>query len=180
MNIPSQTFIDAAHGAVYKCMTTSPEVLFRTTADVRELNHLEEDGVVYMGVTFMTGEEIRQSILGDILTATMFELQGGKFYSFNMKDLLTFIPVEHHDLVMNEYVHPDVQALITTINGQLRIKNDRDILTHVMDYSGILYDGYDCDMSDAICASGITKDAYETATAVTMALAGVTDNSTFN
>lgn len=180
MNI-TQNFIDAANVAIHKSMTESPEVQFRTNPYVRELVHLEDDVEAYISIIFMTEEEIRQSILGDILIATMFERQSGKFFAFDMKELLKFVPEQYHQMVMTQFNHLDVQSMITSINGQLRIRDDRAVLAYVMNYSGIIYDGYGVDTTNAIFVSESVKamDSSEVANNIINAIVG-NDKSSLN
>ena len=168
----SQYFIDCIHDKIKSSQVTDPSVIFREDPDVRELSHFEfEDGEA-MGITMMTEEEIRQSIIGDILIATMFEVNGIEFYPFTMEDLLKFIPVKLHNLIIPQMEHDQVKHIITTDNGQLRIRKEKEILKHAMNFSGIIYDGYDLDTTNCVSISSEfkTRTPAEITTTIVKAL----------
>lgn len=109
----------------------------RCLADIYEMGQLT------FSVSNMTDLEVLESIVGDIVGATMWEIQTEKTLNFDRVELLKFVPQEQHLrilTILNEdsFVR---NLLADEVNGQLRI--DKDKLQQAMDFSGVWYDGYE-------------------------------------
>ncbi len=118
-----------------------PEVFLRT-GEGRSLYHLEVDGEVIMSPVFMTDLEVRESIVDDILAATMWEIQTSNKLDFDFSNLTSFVKLSTKERIHRQLHHPEIIGLISIVDGQLRIKKDSVILQAAMDYCGCWYNGY--------------------------------------
>lgn len=90
----------------------------------------------------MTDEELRQSIVEDILLITMMEKDEKIVLDFDQHKLFRWIKPLQHRRVYEQMGHPEIFGLIERKNGQIRIKDQREILQAAMDYCGHWWEGY--------------------------------------
>lgn len=90
----------------------------------------------------MSDEELRQSIVDDILMVTMMEKEEKTSINFGQHELFRWIKPLQHARVYNQMAHPEISGLIEHKNGQIRIKDVREVLQAAMDYCGHWWDGF--------------------------------------
>lgn len=105
---------------------------------IRELADTE-----FCSLSGYTDEEIRQSVVQDILTITFWEKTFGEKKLFNLLELLKFVHRDNLYRVLDALHHPEVSGLVERTKDGLRIRNNRSIEQHAMDYCGVYMSGYD-------------------------------------
>lgn len=114
-------------------------IAFAADRFAREL--CDTDGMISF-VADYSEQEIRQSVIQDILTFTMWEIQFEKTIDFTPQQLMAYCSNETCVRVISALNHPDVLALIEYRDQQIRIKDNREIRQAAMDYCGVFFDGY--------------------------------------
>lgn len=105
---------------------------------IRQVVHNEAFSIVNMD-----DDELKESIIEDILVFTMWELQTSDKLSFTFNDLVKFLPVELHDRVREALGTPDVSIYIDhKLGDEIRIIKDLDVLQQAMDFCGVWYSGF--------------------------------------
>lgn len=90
----------------------------------------------------MSDEELRQSIVDDVLLITMIEKEEKVTIDFDQQQLFRWIKPTQHGWVYSQMGHPEISGLIERKNGQIRIKDQHEILQAAMDYCGHWWDGF--------------------------------------
>jgi len=90
----------------------------------------------------MSDEELRQSIIDDVLLVTMIEKEEKVTIDFDQQQLFRWIKPLQHRRVYEQLGHPEISGLIEQKNGQIRIKDQHEILQASMDYCGHWWDGF--------------------------------------
>ena len=91
----------------------------------------------------MTEEEIRQSIVEDLLLVTMIEIGENTKLHFGFTKFLRWLPRYLHKKVIKQLRHDEINGLIEIKGREIRIRNNRTILQAAMDYCGHWYEGFD-------------------------------------
>ncbi len=91
----------------------------------------------------MSDKEVRESIIHDILMVTMIEKEEKVTLDFDQHQLFRWIKLTQHGYVFTQMNNQEISGLIENKNGQLRIKDQREILQAAMDYCGHWYDGFE-------------------------------------
>lgn len=88
----------------------------------------------------MTDEELRQSVVADLLQVHSWEREG-KAPTFHPDDFKRFIPASMHARVDEALADPFVRSLIVTLSdGQVRVHPHH--LQEAMDFCGVWLEGY--------------------------------------
>lgn len=90
----------------------------------------------------MNDKEVCESIIHDILMVTMLEKEDNVKIDFGQHHLFRWIKPHQHQRVFREMLNPEIQGLIESKNGQLRIKNIKEVLQAAMDYCGHWWNGF--------------------------------------
>lgn len=90
----------------------------------------------------MSDAELRQSIVDDILMVTMMEKEEKTTINFGQHELFRWIKPTQHGWVYGQMGHPEIAGLIEHKNGQIRIKDVKEVLQAAMDYCGHWWEGY--------------------------------------
>ncbi len=90
----------------------------------------------------MSDAELRQSIVDDILMVTMMEKEEKTTINFGQHELFRWIKPTQHGWVYSQMGHPEISGLIERKNGQIRIKNVKEVLQAAMDYCGHWWEGF--------------------------------------
>ena len=96
----------------------------------------------FFSVKNMTDEELGEAIINDILIATFFEKEGNTV-NFTPEILIRFLCGSIRAKVLKKLQSKELAGYLDTTNGQLRIKNDRNILQAAQDYAGVVFDGFE-------------------------------------
>lgn len=91
----------------------------------------------------MTDKEVRESLIDDLLLITMMEKEEKVTIDFNQHKLFRWLKPLQHGRVYEQMAHPEISGLIERKNGQIRIKDQKEILQAAMDYCGHWWEGYD-------------------------------------
>lgn len=110
--------------------------------DCKYARELQDDPSA-TSVTDYTDEEVRHSIVQDVLAVTFWEKQVGGKLNFDWSELVRFIGAASLVRVEEAYKHPDVQVHLQVTDGQIRLKEGRVLEQAAMDYCGVWYDGFD-------------------------------------
>lgn len=103
----------------------------------------------------MSDEELRQSIIEDLLAITMWEKQFGEKLHFGFTRLFNFVLRSQRKRITEQMKHPEIEGLIHIFtpeghdHQQLRIIDKQPILQAAMDYCGCWYSGFNIP-SDAL------------------------------
>ena len=117
--------------------TTDP-VKFLNEKYARQITHSEVFSIVNMSEA-----EVKESLIDDILSVTMFEKQTNQKVRFDFKELTRFIPKQIHHIVEHALQDIEIQKLITHIDGEYRINPDTASLKAAMDFCGCYYSGFE-------------------------------------
>ena len=97
----------------------------------------------------MTDEELRESIIEDLLAVTMWEKQSNQKIHFGFQRFMRFLPIRpisKRERVFAQMHHADIVHLIDhkddENDGELRIKDNHAILQAAMDYAGVWYSDF--------------------------------------
>lgn len=90
----------------------------------------------------MSDQEVRESIIHDILMVTMIEKEEKTSIDFGQSQLFRWIKLTQHGYVFSQMNNSEICGLIENKNGQLRIKDQIEILQAAMDYCGHWYNGF--------------------------------------
>lgn len=90
----------------------------------------------------MSDAELRQSIVDDILMVTMMEKEEKTTINFGQHELFRWIKPTQHGWVYSQMGHPEISGLIERKNGQIRIKDVKEVLQAAMDYCGHWWEGF--------------------------------------
>lgn len=94
-------------------------------------------------VDHMSDKELREAIVEDVLTATMWEKQTGKRIDFTMNTLCRFLSHEQRVRIKEAMIHPEIYSLFDpNFNDNIRIFDTQVILQAAMDYVGVWFTGY--------------------------------------
>lgn len=105
---------------------------------IRQIVHNE-----VFSITNMNEDELKESVIEDILMFTMWELQTSESLSFTFSDLVRFLPEDLHDIVKDALESDEVsQYLDMVIGEEIRIIKNKIILQEAMDYCGVWYSGF--------------------------------------
>lgn len=100
----------------------------------------------YFSIENMSDEELRQSIIEDLVAVTMWEKLMSKKLHFGFSRFLYWIPRYMHKRVREQMSHPEIEGLIciqrTENNSEIRIRDNHAIIQAAMDYCGVWYDGF--------------------------------------
>lgn len=91
-------------------------------------------------VANMTDDEIKASIVEDILSVTFWEKDFQSTLHFGTSELVRFLDETCREKVYKLITDPEISGLIECRDGGLRIKNHPEILKAAMDYCGSYYD----------------------------------------
>lgn len=115
----------------------------------RSVNETLNDSLMFslvhnnmFSINNMSDEEVRQSIIDDVLLITMLEKGENTTIEFGQHQLFRWIKPYQHSRVYKQMCHPEISGLIEQKNGQIRIKDQREILQASMDYCGHWWDGF--------------------------------------
>ena len=118
--------------------------------DFRDFNrYLSEDlawQVVngeFFNIDNMTDLELRQSIVDDVLSITMWEKQTEQQVVFDVNTLCRLLTHEQRVRVKEAIQHPDI-AKFFSADKEIRILETQEILQSAMAYCGVWFTGYDC------------------------------------
>jgi hypothetical protein len=115
-------------------------------------------------IEHMSDEELRQSIVEDILMVTMWEKEFSQKLHFGWTQFTRFVERRHHKRINEQIRHDEICDLIVEAKSpyktELRIRDDRNILQAAMDYCGCWYEGYSMPAEGVLC---INRDALEDA-----------------
>lgn len=107
----------------------------------------------------MSDEELRQSIIDDVLAVTIWEKQTGDQAVFGMDVLCRYL-TEEQKLRVESLIHQhEINPYFDITPTSIRIKDDRTLLQAAMDYAGVWYDGFDCPEG----AFSLDRDAFHEA-----------------
>jgi len=87
----------------------------------------------------MDDQELRESIVDDLLSVTFWEIQHSESVSFDTDALMRFITGSMRARVLDQLTHPEIAGLIEFTDRGIRIKTDRAILQAAQDYAGVWY-----------------------------------------
>lgn len=87
----------------------------------------------------MSDKEVRESILEDLLTVTMYEFREKVEVQFSEEDLLKWLPKKKRNRVIEAMNHPEIKDLLDKSDDRIRVKKYRDTLRAAMEYCGIYY-----------------------------------------
>ena len=128
-------------------MTTIPGLI-----DYTDPRFIDEEYLFYIvdndvcSINNMDDRQLRESIVNDILTVTMWEIDNKKKVHYGMTKFLQFIRREKQKRVMDMMKHPEIEFMIHLVRteggSEIRIKDDRNIRQAAMDYCGHWYEGY--------------------------------------
>ncbi len=136
-------------------------VAFLSEQYARDLLHIVDGEDVIMSVIFMPDEHLRPAIVSDILSATIWEIQTDVKLCFNQAELLRFVPQEQHERIVAQMQNDEIVGLIEINDGEIRIKNDHQVLQAAMDYIGNWYTGFTMPTEEGIIT--INRDAFKSA-----------------
>ena len=105
--------------------------------DAREVSHGELFSIVNMD-----DRELREAIVQDILTVTMWEKEHDIEIPFPLGELCWYVPEELTDRIIYQLKSPEITPFLNTKGEQYKIKDDPKILQAAMDYCGVWYDGF--------------------------------------
>ena len=97
-------------------------------------------------VAHMSGREIRESIIQDVLTVTMWEKYFKKYAHFTPQMLFrNIVSIRLKSQVCKQMANSEVNKLmiVCSEDDSVRIKDDPAILQAAMDYCGVYYTGYE-------------------------------------
>ena len=129
-------------------MSNNNEFNLLTTRETRELC-----STPYHCPSNMTDDEVKQSIVQDILSFTMNEIRTGVKFDLTMDELLKFTSNRGNlkGRIKRLFLSDDVQGLLdketlsfwppANVSG-IRIRNDKAVLSAAMDLCGVWWDGY--------------------------------------
>lgn len=109
----------------------------------RELCDYSADGVEIFSIGAMSDEEVHQSVIQDILAATMIQKEQGVSLEYDFANMIRFVDARNHERVIAALHDEEVQSLIIQENGQYRIADEPTVLQAAMDFCGIYYEGFD-------------------------------------
>lgn len=96
----------------------------------------------WMSVRNMSDVSLRESIVDDALTVTMYELENKTSLAWDNKHLQSKLCADAYQRVMGQLSHQEIAGLLVTDGNKIRIRNNREILQAAMDYCGHWYEGY--------------------------------------
>lgn len=96
----------------------------------------------FFSVKNMSDVELGESIVNDVLIATFYEKEGN-VVNFTPEILVRFLRGPVRQKVLEKLQSNDLARYFDTTNGQLRIKNDRNILQAAQDYAGVIYGDFE-------------------------------------
>lgn len=117
----------------------------------------------FFSVKNMSDAELGESIVNDVLIATFYEKEGN-VVDFTPEILVRFLHGPLRQKVLEKLQSSGLAWYFNTTNGQLRIKNDRNILQAAQDYAGVWYGDFEpTDKNTAVFRvnSGILTDAVK-------------------
>lgn len=103
------------------------------------------DGEVF-SARYMTDEELRQSIVADILAVTIWEKQTEQTLEFGCDEFYRFVDdIYLQRRILDQFTHPEIEGLldIDEDHKRYRIRDQKEILQAAMGYCGVYYHGYD-------------------------------------
>jgi hypothetical protein len=123
---------------------------------------LLDDVVIDLGD--YSDEEIRESVVQDILMMTMWEVKFQKSMCFKLDDLVMFVSNHNRPRVLEALDHPDVVIFLDSVKktqDQLRIRPERVVKQAAMDYCGVYYSGYDIPPDAIMVNREVLEDLVE-------------------
>lgn len=96
----------------------------------------------FFSVKNMTDAELGESIVNDVLIATFYEKEGN-VVNFTPEILVRFLHGPLRQKVLEKLQSSDLAWYFDTTNGQLRIRNERNILQAAQDYAGVIYSDFE-------------------------------------
>lgn len=92
----------------------------------------------------MSDDELRQSIVDDVLAVTIWEKQMDQKVDFTVDTLCRFLSVEQKTRVQEVMKHPFIWGLFNPdLKDNIRILDDKAVLQAAMNYCGVWFTGYD-------------------------------------
>ena len=96
----------------------------------------------FFSVRNMTDDGLSEAIVNDVLMVTFFEKEG-HVVDFTPEKLIRYLKGHWRAKVLNKLQSKELSWYFTNTNGQLRIRDDRNILQAAMDYAGVVYGDYE-------------------------------------
>lgn len=90
----------------------------------------------------MSDKELRESIIEDLLFITMLEKEEKIVLEFDQQKMFRWLKAVQHSRVYNQMLDPEISGLIERKDGQIRIKDQQEILQAAMDYCGHWWEGF--------------------------------------
>lgn len=94
---------------------------------------------VYSSVDNMSDEEVRQSILEDLLFVTIHEKENNVKVDFKRQQLLRYLRGPRYFRVLKQLQNMEIAGLIEETETSIRIRDDQEILNAAQEYSGVFY-----------------------------------------
>ena len=114
-------------------------------------------------ITNMTDRELREAIIHDILSITMWEKENNRKLHFGFTRLNRFLPRHLHKRVSLQMKHDEICNLIqiqrNDSGSEIRIKDNHAILQAAMDYAGTWYTGFN--IPDGVCVFSVNHELVE-------------------
>lgn len=122
---------------------------------IRQIVHNEVFSIVNMD-----DDELKESIIEDILVFTMWEIQANERLSFTFEDLVRFLPEDLHSRVQEALESEEVAVYLDdSLVDEIRIVKNRSVLQEAMDFCGCWYSGFK--MPDDITIISVNRDAIK-------------------
>lgn len=93
----------------------------------------------YSSVDNMSDEEVRQSILEDLLFVTIHEKENNVKVDFNRQQLLRYLRGPRYFRVLKQLQNMEIAGLIEETETSIRIRDNQEILNAAQEYSGVFY-----------------------------------------
>lgn len=91
----------------------------------------------------MTDEELRCSIIDDVLAVTIWEKQTGEKVKYDISTLTRYLTDEQCVRVMEAMKHESIVGLFDLTADHVRIVDSKEVLQAAMAYAEVWYTGYD-------------------------------------
>ena len=132
--------------------------MYAQDEDLREV----KSGEIF-SIQNMSDRELREAIIQDILSPTMWEIEKNETVDFDMVEFLRFVPnTGDRQRVMHMMWHEEISGLIEGKDGQPRIKKDRASMQAAMDYCGVWGRGFDMPEGVLVTDHEVTDDTILT------------------
>lgn len=88
----------------------------------------------------MSDREIRESIIEDLLTVTVYEVRQKTEVKYSQWTLVRWLPFFKRQSIVKMLDHCEIQNLIERSEGKIRIRTDREVMRAAMEYCGVYYE----------------------------------------